>query len=311
MRKILLSIALIVCFCASVLAADKYRFATGGATGTYYAYGTVLGGLIQEKTKKSVTVQTTGASKANVLLVNEGEVELAVSQNDVLSYAYRGTNLFKGQKLTGFQVVATLYPEVCQIVVRGDAGIKSVADLKGKRVSVGDAGSGTEFNAEQILGAYGVKFADIKKQNLGVGPSADAIKDNKLDAFFFSAGVPTPAITDLMTSNNVTILNIDDAHAKALIKSYPFYTQFSVPQGTYKGLSSPVKTVAIQATLFVSPKLSVDEVYAITKAIFDNKAVIAKAHAKGAELNINTAKQGLDVPFHPGAEKYFKEKGIK
>ena len=283
--------------------------ATGGNTGTYYAFGTALSQILTEKTGITIAIQSTGASKANIQLIDTGDVDLAIVQNDVMDYAWRGVDLFNGEKINSFASMAAIYAEVCQIVANPSAGIRSIADLKGKNVSVGDAGSGTEFNARQILDAYGISFDDIGKQNLGFGASADALRDNKIDAFFCVAGAPTPAIIDLATGKDIVILEVDDAHAATLIKNYPFYTQFPIPGGSYKGQNSAVKTVAVKATLIVSNKLSEDTVYKLTKNLFESKADIEAAHVKGKEISTTYAIEGISVPFHPGAAKYYKEIG--
>ena len=288
---------------------EKVRLATGGSTGTYYAFGSAVSQIMTEKTKIQVSIQSTGASKANIQLIDEGEVEMAIVQNDVMDYAWRGVDLFNGEIIQSFSSMAAIYAEVCQIVANPAAGIRTIADLKGKNVSVGDAGSGTEFNARQILEAYGVTFDDIGKQNLGFGPSADALRDNKIDAFFCVAGSPTPAIVDLATSKDIVILEVDDEHAAILIQNYPFYTQYPITGGSYRGTADDVKTVAVKATYIVSSKLSDDIVYRLTKCLFDNKAQIAAAHVKGEELSPSYAVEGISVPFHPGAAKYFREIG--
>jgi TRAP transporter TAXI family solute receptor len=288
---------------------QQIRMATGGNTGTYYAYGSAVGQILTEKTGIPITIQSTGASKANIQLIAAGEVELAIVQNDVMDYAYRGVDLFNGEKITAFSTMAALYAEVCQVVANPASGIRTIADLKGKNVSVGDAGSGTEFNARQILEAYGVTFDDIGKQNLSFGASADALRDNKIDAFFCVAGAPTTAIVDLAVGKEVVVLDIDDAHANDLIQKYPFYTQFPIPAGSYRGQSSEVKTVAVKATFIVSTRLSSDTVYSLTKNLLESKQAIVAAHAKGAELSAEYAVSGISVPFHPGAEKYLKEIG--
>jgi TRAP transporter TAXI family solute receptor len=232
---------------------------------------------------------------------------MAIVQNDVMDYAYKGTELFNGTPVKDFSAMAAVYAEACQIVAV--PSIKSIADLKGKNVSVGDVGSGTEFNARQILEAYGITFDDIKKQNLGFGPSADALRDGKIDAFFCVAGAPTTAIIDLAVGRDITILEVDDAHASALKQKYPFYSQLTIPGGSYKGVPNAVKTVTIKATFIVSNKLSADTVYKLTKTLIEDKEEIQAAHAKGAEISAAYAVDGISVPYHPGAEKYFKEIG--
>ncbi len=286
---------------------------TGGNTGTYYGYGMAMSTILSEKTGVAFDVQPSGASKANIQAIQLGDANMAVVQNDVMYYAYTGTDLFTGEQTQDFAAMAVLYPELCQIIATKDSGIKTVADLKGKRVSVGDAGSGVEFNAKQILGVYGIDMdKDIEKQNLGFGPSADALKDGKIDAFFCVAGIPTTAITDLAISKDITVVAVEDEKFEELSAQYGFYTQQTVPAGTYNGVDEDVKTVAVMATYIVDADLSEDTVYDVTKAIFENKDAIAAVHVKGEELDAYAAVQGIpaEVPMHAGAVKYFKEAGV-
>ncbi len=293
---------------AGDISSIKLNVGTGGTTGTYYGFCNVISTVLKEKTGAQLTIQSSGASKANILGIADGDVDMAIVQNDVMDYGYKGTDLFAEEGAADqFATVAALYAEVCQVVATKD--IASIEDLKGKRVSVGDAGSGVEFNARQILEAYDITFEDISVNNLGFGDSSDALKDGKIDAFFCTAGAPTTAIVELATTNDINLLAIDDAHAAKLAEAYPFYTTYPIPGGSYKGVDEDVQTVAIKATLIASPKLSEDVVYNLTKAIFDNKEEIASAHAKGEELSLEYAVSGISVPFHPGAEKYFKEVG--
>ncbi len=285
------------------------KMATGGTTGTYYAYSGTVSQVLGEKVGNlKFDVQSTGASKANIYLVSDKEADIAIVQNDVMYYAYNGTDLFAGEKVEGFSAMAGCYAEVCQIVTKG--GISSVADLKGKRVSVGDVGSGVEFNARQILDAYGISFDDIIVNNLSFADSATALKDDKIDAFFCVAGAPTTAIVELATSNAINLVAIDDEHAAKLIEKYPFYTKFNIPAASYKGVDTETQTVAVVATYIVSNSLSEDLVYRMTKALFENKAEIANGHPKGAELDPAYAVSGISIPIHPGAEKYYKEVGV-
>ena len=209
--------------------------------------------------------------------------------------------------IKSFSTLGAAYAEVCQIVARADSGIKTVADLKGKKVSVGDSGSGVEFNAQQILGAYGITFDDIDKQNLSFQASADALKDGKIDAFFCTAGAPTVAITDLSTTTGIVLVEIDAEHLAALQEDYGFYAAYTVPAGTYNGIDADVTTVAVKATFIVSNDLDEETVYQLTKAIYENKDEYS--HEKAAEMSIEYAVSSISVPFHPGAERYFKEVG--
>jgi TRAP transporter TAXI family solute receptor len=288
---------------------ERIRVATGGNTGTYYSYGSAVSQILTDKTGIPMIIEATGASKANIQLIALGEVELAIVQNDVMDYAYKGIDLFTGEQTQDFSAMAGLYAEVCQIIADPASGIKTVADLRGKNVSVGDAGSGVEFNANQILEAYGLSFDDINKQNLSFGASADALKDGKIDAFFCTAGAPTTAILDLATGRDIVVLEIDDEHAAWLMEKYPFYTQFPIPANTYPGMTRDMMTMAVKATFIASNKLSEETVYTLTKALLENKDVITQAHAKGLELSPSYMVEGMSVPFHPGAAKYFREIG--
>ena len=295
-----------------VLAADKLTLGTGGTTGTYYAVGGVMATVLNPVlTESSLTVTSTGASKANIQLVDMGEADLAIVQNDVMYYAYTGTDLFEDEgAYDTFSTVAGLYDETVQIVTCDDS-IQSVADLKGKTVSVGDAGSGTEFNAEQILGAYDLSFDDINVVNASFGDSADSLKDGKIDAAFIVAGAPTTAVVDLATTKDVKLVQLDDEHIQTLQNSYDFYTKTVIPAGTYKGVDEDATTVSVRATLIASNDVSEDAVYELLKAMFDNQKDLIAGHAKFEVLNVDDAVKGISVPFHPGAVKYFGEQGIE
>ena len=293
---------------AGDLSSIKINVGTGGSTGTYYGFCNVISSLLKEKTGANLMVQSSGASKANILGVDDGEVDMAIVQNDVMDYAFNGTSLFADVgAIDSFSTLGAAYAEVCQIVAKADSGIKTVADLKGKKVSVGDSGSGVEFNAQQILGAYGITFDDIDKQNLSFQASADALKDGKIDAFFCTAGAPTVAITDLATTTGIVLVEIDAEHLAALQKDYGFYAEYKVPAGTYKGIDTEVTTVSVKATFIVSNDLDEETVYQLTKAIYENAGEYA--HEKAAEMTLEYAVSNISVPFHPGAERYFKEVG--
>ncbi len=281
---------------------------TGGSTGTYYGFCNVISSLLKEKTGANLMIQSSGASKANILDIDDGIVDMAIVQNDVMDYAYNGTSLFSDVGAIGsFSTLGAAYAEVCQIVAKADSGIKTVADLKGKKVSVGDSGSGVEFNAQQILGAYGITFEDIDKQNLSFQASADALKDGKIDAFFCTAGAPTVAITDLATTTGIVLVEIDAEHLTKLQSDYGFYASYVVPAGTYTGIDEDATTVAVKATFIVSNDLDEETVYQLTKAIYENKDEYS--HEKASEMSLEYAVSSISVPFHPGAERYFKEVG--
>ncbi|MGE5256603.1 MAG: TAXI family TRAP transporter solute-binding subunit [Hyphomicrobiales bacterium] len=295
---------------ASVSAADNLVLATGGTAGTYYPFGGAMAKIWNSKIKDmNVTAQTSGASAENVRLINKKEVELALVQSDTLDFAYNGKEAFK-EPLKGMSAVAVLYPEIVQIVVPADSAIKSFADLKGKKVGVGAPGSGTEANFRQLMDIYGLKKEDFDMRYLSFSESAEAFKDKHIDAFVVTAGIPNAGIMDVSTQNDIRILPIPADMASKLIKKYPFLAAAKVPAGTYKGVAQEVPTVAVNAVLIAGNQLKPEMVYNLTKALFENQAELAAAHAKGKELSPTYAVQGVSIPFHPGAEKYYKEKGL-
>lgn len=283
---------------------------TGGTAGTYYGYGGILGSQIKSAAGINVNVVSTDGSKANILGIDAGNYQLGTVQSDVMAYAWAGSRSFATEgEIQSFRVVGGLYAEAVQLVTM-DPTIQSVADLAGKKVSIGAAGSGVYFNAIDVLEAAGLSEDDIFAQYQSFADSADALKDGKIDAAFIVAGPPTPAITELFTSNTAYLVPIDGAVAEALQAACPYYTVHSIPAGTYPGQTAAVNTVTVKATLIVSASASDDDVYNLTKAIFDNIEAITAAHAKGAELSIANATSGMTAPFHAGAARYFAEKGV-
>ena len=304
-----LTLSLAACGGGNTASATKMTMGTGGSAGTYYGYGGVLGQYIKNKAGIDVTVVATDGSKANIQGIAAGDYQLGTVQSDTMSYAWEGTRSFDSGKVDSFRVVAGLYAESVQLVTM-DPSIKSAKDLKGRTVSIGAPGSGVYFNAIDVLTAAGLTEDDIKAQYQSFGDSADALKDGKIDAAFIVAGAPTPAITELCTTNSAYLVPIDGDVADAMMAACPFYTAYSIPAGTYPGQDTDVTTVTVKATLIVSASASEDDVYKITAAIFDNAADIAKENGKGAELSLENATTGMTAPFHKGAAKYFAEKGI-
>ncbi len=283
---------------------------TGGTAGTYYGYGGILGNHIKSTAGITVNVVSTDGSKANILGIDAGNYQLATVQSDVMAYAWEGSRSFETEgALESFRVIGGLYAEAVQLITM-DPEIKTVKDLAGKKVSIGAAGSGVYFNAMDVLAAAGLTEADIQPQYQSFADSADALKDGKIDAAFIVAGPPTPAIQELCTTNTAYLVPIDGEVAENLMASCPYYTVHSIPAGTYEGQTEDVDTVTVKATLIVSASASEDDVYKITKAIFDGIETITAAHAKGAELSIENATSGMTAPFHAGAAKYFAEKGV-
>lgn len=301
---------LVLALAGGVQAAQFVTIATGGTAGVYYP----LGGALAEIFNQSVpgvnaSVQATGASVANVNLLAQGQVELAFIQNDIAYYAANGIEMFDGRKVERLRGVATLYPEVVQLVALKQANIRSVADLKGKRVAVGDIGSGTELNARQILAAAGLTYKDLQARYLSFAEASANLRDGHIDAAFVTAGIPTAAIQDIAVQKDVVIVPITGEISAQLEARYPFYTQVVVPAGTYRGHAQDVTTVAVKAMLVARADLPEDLVYNLTRALFANLPRLAQAHARGKDIGEKTAKDGMSIPLHPGAERFYQELG--
>lgn len=310
--SILLAAALILTLCAcggSKAKSEPLTFTTGGEAGTYYAFGSVLAQFVSGKTDLSITAVSSGGSQANIEDIAAGNAQLGFSQSDVLSYAYSGSRSFADSgAITGMSTVAALYMEQVQIVTTNPE-IKSVADLRGKNVSIGAAGSGTYFNAIDILGVYGMTEEDINPVYQSFADSAESLKDKKIDAAFIVAGAPTTAVTDLSTAGDVFLVSIDDDKADELIALSPYYSKCTITADTY-GMPDDAITVAIAAVVLAKDDVSSDAVYNFVSTVFENIPAISEQHGKGAELSLEFASSITDVPYHPGAAKYFSEKGI-
>ena len=283
------------------------NFVTGGESGTYYAVGGVIAQDVSNNQNIKVTSLSGAGSKANVIALEDMEAQLGFCQSDVLSYAYEGKNLFD-KPSKNFSIVAALYDETVQIVTC-DPDIKTVADLKGKNVSIGAAGSGVYFNAIDVLGAYGLTEADINPTYQSFQDSADSLQNGQIDAAFIVAGAPTTAITQLSTSKQAYLVGLDDEHVDALLKTSPYYSKSVIPAGLYSGIDSDVTTVSVQAVIIADNSVSEDAIYAFTADIFENLDTLASANAKFSEMSLDKAVSITNVPYHAGAAKYFAEKG--
>ena len=310
-----LSMVFALCACGQSAAPAKdsknLTMGTGGEAGTYYAFGGVLGSYIGQNTDVSVNVVSTKGSADNITgMVTGGIYDLATVQSDVMTYAFNGTNSFaETGALNGFRVLAGLYAETVQIVTC-NPDIKSVADLAGRSICVGDVGSGTFFNTVDILAAYDMTIDDVTAIYQSFGDSVESIRNGKIDAAVLTAGAPTTAVTDLASTNTVYLVSIDDAHMAKLLADCPWYASYTIPAGTYKGFDEDAVTVTVKATLICRADLDDDVAYTIVSTIFNNTDAITAAHAKGAELSLDFATDGIAVPFAKGAAKYFAENGI-
>ncbi|MGB9840569.1 TAXI family TRAP transporter solute-binding subunit [Thermovenabulum sp.] len=284
--------------------------ATGGTAGTYFPLGGALADIWNKNIKGvNATAQSTGASVANVNLLRDGKADVIFVQNDIAYYAANGTEMFKDNKYEDIKGLTTLYPETIQIVTLAGKNIKSVADLKGKKVAVGAAGSGAEANARQILEAAGITYNDISAQYLSFAEAANNLKDGNIDAAFLTAGFPTAAVQDIAASKKIELISLDDALVSKLMEKYPYYTKIVIPANTYSGVDHDVNTVAVKAMLAVSSKMDEETAYNLVKTMYANLDRLKAAHKAGEQIKQETGKEGMSIPLHPGAEKFFKEIG--
>ncbi len=310
---------------AGVASAQPRRFvnvATGGTAGVYFPLGSALARLWTERVAGvQATAQTTGASVANVRLLQRGEVEVAFAQNDIVYYAFQGIEMFSRDPQTRLRGMAMLYPETIQIVTLRHKNINSVADLAGKRVAVGAPGSGTEVNARQILRLHDIGYVQTRQIHglprtvqadfLSFAEAADQLKDGVIDAAFLTAGVPTAAVQDIAATRDLKIVPIPEVVATRLREQYPYYTPVVIPPNSYRGQAEPVPTVAVVAMLVTRADLAEDLVYELTKTLWENVAVLHQAHARGRDVRLETARAGMPIPLHAGALRYYRERGTR
>jgi TRAP transporter TAXI family solute receptor len=308
---------------ASVIGASRafaqqafFRIGTGGTQGTYFPIGGIIANSISATGPNGVegliaTANASNGSVANINAIQSGASESGFTQSDVAAWAHSGTGLYEGKpKVENLRLIATLFPETLHIVARADAGITSVADLKGKRVSIDEPGSGTIVDARIVLNAYGITENDIKAEYLKPGPSGEKMRDGGLDAYFFVGGFPAGAITEIASSTNITLIPVTGPEAEKILGEYSFFSKNTVPAETYKGVGA-TETLSVAAQLVTSATQPEELVYNITKSLFaeGTQKALSAGHAKGKEITLENAVTNAGIPFHPGAEKFYREAG--
>ena len=313
--------AMAVLVAGPACAADKKFFAitTGGTGGLYYPLGGLLAQALTERVPEVVvTGQAGSASVANCNLIKDHQIESAFVQNNVAFSAYEGKDQFAGKPVKNLRGITSLFPETIQIVARADSGIKSIKDIKGKKLIPGDRGSGTEVDTLNILAGYGLTYKDFAGVDwLGFSGASQRLQDKQADVTFTTAGWPTAAITELAMSTDIVLVPIEEEMIAKITKMYSFYSKVVIPKGTYKGMTADVPTITTMAQWVVDEQVPADLVYKLTRALWEKGKdglsgadVMAKVHAKGKDVQLKTALSGMAIPLHPGAAKYYKEIGL-
>jgi TRAP transporter TAXI family solute receptor len=292
-----------------------FGIATGGTGGTYYPLGGMLAQLISNKAtidgrKFAATAEAAGASVGNARLLGTKEIESAFVAADILDQAYNGKAQFANAPIRNLRALGALYPETVQLVVRANSGINSVKDLKGKSISSGAPGSGQYQLVTDLLRVNGLSRSDVKEDSSSFTQAMDKIKDGNLDATLITAGTPVAAITDAAQSHPIRILPLAGAEVAALLKEQPYYTQVNLPANTYRGQTAAVPTIAVMAVWTAHDGVPDNVAYEVTKALYENTAIMGQVHVQGRNITLQTAAAVGSVPMHPGALRYFREKGI-
>lgn len=300
-----------------------FRIGTGATGGTYYPIGAVLANAISNPPGSRpcdrggacgvpgliATAQTTQGSVQNLEELMMGRFDAALTQADVAYWAYRAEAIYQGKKpFDALRLIATLYPETVHLVVRRESGIAVAGDLKGKRVSLGEAGSGTLVHARIVLEAHGLAPEDLDSVYLRIGEAADALRQGKLDALFFTGGVPLAAIAALAGSSEIALVPINGVPVEPLRRRFPFFTTARISGAEYKGVVD-TPTLAVNTLWVVDAKADAELIYGITKALWhpNTKALLEKGHPAGRLITIDRAVEPSPIPFHPGAERYYRE----
>ncbi len=289
----------------------KLTMVTGGTAGTYYPIGGAIAKIVTDFVAGAeATAITSEGSVVNARSIGSKEAELALIENTIAYYAEQGSQMFAEDPVKDIRGIAALYPEIVQIVTLKEYGITSLGDLKGKKVGVGAPGSGTAVHILEIFKAAGLDEANVDIQYLDFAECAEALKSGTIHAGCVVAGIPTSAVRDIASVKEVEIVTVPDEIYSQLSGKYPFYVPVSIPAGTYTGVDEDVGTIAVQAMLATRADIPEDLVYDVTKAIFEHTDVLIAAHERGKDITIETALDGMSIPLHHGAQRYFKEKGL-
>ena len=310
MRLWFIMLSLLALAMSGAFAQGSLSIATGGTGGVYYPYGGGLAELINKYIDGyDAVAEVTGASVENAGLVFRGDSDMALALADTVAAAYNGTGDFEGRQVDNLRALASIYPNAVQIVTLADSGITSLADLAGKRVSVGAPGSGTELSANTILSANGITYDDIYARRLNFNETAGALRDGQIDAGFWSVGPPTSSILDLATTRNVRILPLSEAEISAAQEAEPVFAAYTLPAGTYQGQDEDVTTISTPNVLIVNSDMDEELAYTIAKTMYDHVDELIAIHPAANNTTVAFSLEATPIPFHPGAARYYQESG--
>lgn len=291
-------------------AQQQLSISTGGTGGVYYPYGGGLAELIGKYVDGHAAVaEVTGASVENMGLIARGDSDLALALADTVYQAYTGTGRFEGNTIEKTRALGSIYPNAVQLVTLADSGVASLADLKGKRVSVGAPGSGTEVNANAILESNGISYDDIDEQRLNFNETADALRDGDIDAGFWSVGPPTSSILNLAATRDIVLVPLSEEEIANARSMEPVFAPYTLRAGIYDGVTDPVPTISIPNVLVVNADMDEDLAYEITKVLFEKTDELIAIHPAANDTTVDFSLGSTPVPLHPGAIRYYEEIG--
>ena len=305
--SVLLLLALMLSGCAR---SAEIRFGTAAEGGAYYAYGTAAADIVKGEAGVSLEVKQTAGAAANIRLLSEGYLQMAITQSDVAADAWNGQGAFADDARTGYSAVASLYTEYCHIVVRADSEIRTVEDLDGKVVSIGEVESGAELNAEQILQCCGLSKTLLQVRNYNYEQAAKALKNGEIDAFFCTVGLPMQTVSELAKETPVRLLPLTEKQMQRLTESYGGYIRCTIPADTYSGQTEEVNTVGVRAVLLANDDLDEETVKKVLSVLMSKAEELKTASGTETALSLETSGEGIAIPYHPGAAVYYRENGI-
>jgi TRAP transporter TAXI family solute receptor len=293
---------------------ENINIATATTGGVYYPLGNAMAQLFSKNIPNvKASAQATAGTPQNILLMQKKEAEVAFAQSGVAYYADKGIGMFKDKPDKTLRAITNLYPNVMHIVVGTDSKMSSVKDFQGKKFVPGAVGGATEINSKEILGLYGLDYKEkknVKADYLGYTEAAEALKDDRVDGILIAGGLPTAAVLDAASAVKIKLVSLEPDMVKKLVQEMPWYYEFIIPKGTYSGQTEDVRTVAVANILICRQDLSTDLVYQMTKTLYDHQQDLVNSHSAAKDMKLADAAKGLTVPLHPGAEKFYKEKGV-